>query len=242
MLIAPIILCRMDSRRLPGKVLVVAGGQCVLDQVLLRLARVRGWTSPPIIATSDRPVDDPLEAAAAERGVACVRGSADDVAGRLLSAAEAHGLAWFARINGDSPWPDPALLTQAISSRGEADFVTNLVPRSYPCGVAVELVRTASFAALVRGGMLTEPEDHEHPTRAMYRMAGALRVVHLPDAPSDADHDAASLRMTIDEPDDLERYARVLERLGPGGALASWRSAAEAYRADMAHQLVETSA
>src|SRR6187401_1254787 len=145
MIAGAIVVARLDSRRLPGKVLADIGGEPLLWYVISRVQLVRAFEGRVVIATSDRPVDDPLADCCQARGWPVFRGSADDVAGRLLACAEHHGWEWFARINGDSPLTDPELLGEAceVASFDDHDFVTNLQPRSFPYGVSAELLRTS---------------------------------------------------------------------------------------------------
>ena len=82
-----------------------------------------------VLATSDRPIDDPLAAFAAANELALFRGDPDDVAGRALACAERFGLDYFARVNGDSPFLEPALLGEAIR-RATTDALWLKVPFS----------------------------------------------------------------------------------------------------------------
>jgi spore coat polysaccharide biosynthesis protein SpsF len=92
-----IILARMASARLPGKVLRELAGKPLLDHVIDRARRIRA-ASRLVVATSTEPGDDAIVEHAANRGVTVFRGSHDDVAGRILGGAEAHRLEFFARI------------------------------------------------------------------------------------------------------------------------------------------------
>lgn len=196
-----IIPCRMSSRRLPGKTLAPVAGRPLLWYVHSRLDRLG---MPVVVATSDDDSDDPIAAYCQDAEVPCHRGSLTDVAGRLLSAARSHGLESFARINGDSPFVDRELLWTAfaaIESEG-LDFVTNLVPRTYPYGVAVEVVRTAAYEAVMAAA--TDAADREHAMPAVYRGLAALRHRRLVRTAGDL----SARSLTIDTPADLEAFRR----------------------------------
>ena len=213
--IGAVIPCRLDSTRLPGKVLRRVRGRTLLDRVLDRCRGVTGLDLM-VVATTDRAVDDPIADHAAAQGVPVYRGRLDDVAQRLLGAARAHDLDWIARVNADSPFVDPPLLDVAIATvrAGSVDFVTNLHPRTFPYGVSVELVRTQVYEQLVE--LREASEERDHPTQVLYRLAHRLRVrrIHKPGPP------AGHLRLTIDAPGDLEWFGRMLDVMAKRGL--SW--------------------
>jgi len=213
--IGAVIPCRLDSTRLPGKVLRRVRGRTLLDRVLDRCRGVTGLDLM-VVATTDRAVDDPIADHAAAQGVPVYRGRLDDVAQRLIGAARAHDLDWIARVNADSPFVDPRLLEAAIVTvrAGSVDFVTNLHPRTFPYGVSVELVRTQVYEQMVE--LREASEERDHPTQVLYRLAHRLRVrrIHKPGPP------AGHLRLTIDAPGDLEWFGRMLDVMEKRGL--SW--------------------
>lgn len=222
--VAPVILARADSARLPGKILLDAGGLPLLDLVVARLRRGDGHE--PLLATTDRPVDDALADHARAIGVGVFRGSATDVATRLLGAARSVGADYVARINADSPFTDPALLDQArlhLDGGARPDLVTNIPGRTFPYGVSVEVIRCDTLAALLPA---FDPVDREHVTRHLYARLDAhdVQTIRSPRP------DLAGIRMTVDTPDDLARLRLVAGILGHRLLEAGWCEAAEAYR------------
>lgn len=194
-----IIACRMSSQRLPGKTLTSIAGRPLLWYVHRRLESLG---LPLVIATSDHTSDDPIEKYAHREGLTLYRGSLTDVAGRMLAAANQLGLESFARVNGDSPFTDSRLLKQGFDAleREGLDFVTNLAPRSFPYGVAVEVLRTSSFEKLL--AETQDPLDREHVTRVVYRSLPQLKHRSLVRSGGDL----SNYQLTIDTPEDLERF------------------------------------
>lgn len=210
-----VIFARHDSRRLPGKALVEIAGSPMLGHVVRRARRV-ARADMIALATSDRPTDDALAAFAAGEGIAVFRGALDDVAGRGLACARRFGLRRFARLCGDRPFFDPALMDMLIDvhDRDGADLATTQSDRPYPPGLTTEIVATE---ALARAHPRMDAEDREHVTRFFYRNDG-FAVVRVP-APPDADF--AGVRLVVDDAADLERARFIAGRLGGRVADAS---------------------
>lgn len=157
------------------------------------------------------------------------RGSAEDVAGRFSEAARAGGFDLAFRINGDSPFLDPGLMREARAAIApETGLVTNIAPRSYPYGVAVELVRVSALDMVLRE--TSDPEDREHVTRALYRDLPPERIRNL--AQSDL-FDVTGVRQTVDTQEDLDRLRGFVASAGRPLSELTWRDALESdfYRA-----------
>ncbi len=228
MKVGGILIARLDSSRLPGKQLRVFAGRTLFDWLLVRLDTSAG---PLVLATSDRAVDDPLVAFAESRALPCFRGSVDDVASRVLGAAEAQGFTHFFRLNGDSPCVLPSLFEQAralVAADPMLDFVTNLLPRSYPYGVACELFRTAAFREA--SAQMHDARDREHVSRFFYENLARFRHAGLPVSEVPLDH----VRLTVDTEEDAQFFEQLFRRAGdrwPHWTLAEMTAAALDLRA-----------
>jgi spore coat polysaccharide biosynthesis protein SpsF len=206
---AIIVFARLDSARLPGKALTSIAGKPLLDRVIDRCYATPG--SPTIIvATSDRATDDPIANHVTARGELLFRGATEDVAGRALACAEAHGLDRFARISGDSPFIDPDLIARCLarSRDGAAELVTNVFPRTYPIGVSVEVITTAVMRRIV--AETVDPEDREHVTRYAYRRA----ELFILDNVSASDDRYAGVSLSVDTQADLAKACWIIETHG----------------------------
>lgn len=199
----------MDSRRLPGKVLAAVVGAPLLWYVVSRVRLVKAFAGRVVVATSDRPVDNLIADYCRAQGWPVYRGSADDVAGRVLACATEQGWDWFARVNGDSPFADPELLGEACEAAelGDFDLITNLQPRSFPYGVSVELIRTEFYRqshARFRGA-----DDQEHVTRYLYDHLADVRYINI----ARRGEDLSGQRLTIDTPDELAAFRQFVASL-----------------------------
>ncbi|OJX68193.1 NTP transferase domain-containing protein [Magnetospirillum sp. 64-120] len=207
MKIGAVILARLDSRRLPGKALIQVAGRPLLGHVIDICRHVVGLDAIAL-ATSDRPEDDVLETFAHAEGIACVRGSLDDVAGRFLTAMRQLNLDGALRLNGDSPLNRPALLSQAVERfrRGGWDLVTNVVGRSYPFGVSAEVI---GYAAMERACTAMHiPEHREHVTKVFYDNPEQVRM----DVLLNVEPGMNGVQLAVDDQTDLERFRWIAAR------------------------------
>lgn len=203
-----IIQARCSSSRLPGKVLMPLHGHPMLWWLIERV-RLSPAVAGVIVATSEAPSDDALEAWCGSVGVSCLRGPLDDVAKRFLMVAERLGADSFIRVNGDSPLLDPALLDRAVFlfENGDFDLVTNTRKRSFPKGQSVEVVSVAALASRHPG---MSQDEKEHVTACFYRNPANSRIENFA-----CDEDLGHIQMSVDTLDDfliVERMMGAMDR------------------------------
>jgi spore coat polysaccharide biosynthesis protein SpsF (cytidylyltransferase family) len=204
------ILCRYDSRRLPGKALIEIGGRAVLEHIADR-ARRGAPESPLVVATSNAESDLPIADYCRQTGLRCFRGSLEDVAARFLACALTNEWEFAVRVNGDNLFLDPdtlqAMLT--IAQTGMFDFVTNVPGRTFPYGMSVEIVRTAFYERVMAS--VADSQYREHVTSWLYDnwQVGKRYVFENKVCP-----EAAGFQLALDTPEDLARATDIVERAG----------------------------
>lgn len=198
-----VIFARLDSSRLPGKVLKPLAGVPMLDWTL---HRCRASGLPVMLATSDRAVDGPIAEFAEAAGLDLFRGDGADVLGRALAAARAFGLDTLIRISADSPFIDPALIAAVarVHDREKPDLTTNVFPRSFPPGISAEAVPLATLERL--DAEVADIAKREHVTLHAYETSQTYRIVNVtangPDYPDDGH---PTLHLAVDRPEDFTR-------------------------------------
>jgi len=215
--VGAIILSRLDSSRLPGKALRLVHERPLLDYVI-ELCRLIDGVSVIVLATSDRPVDDPIAEFADKAHIHCVRGSEKDVAGRFLASMEQFELDAALRVNGDSPLNDPRLLSRGVDTMksGKYDLVTNVPGRTYPFGMSLEVIlRSAmrdAYASFSDAGCF------EHVTKYFYDHPQHVRICKiLSERP-----DFAGVQLSVDTKVDLMRFSWLVKQLnGPPSSFSS---------------------
>ena len=201
----------MTSTRLPGKVLLDAVGKPLLEHMVERLKRVPSLAGI-VIATTTNTADDLIAALADRLAVGCYRGSEYDVMGRVLGAALAYDADVIVRTTGDCPLIDPETVervTQAYLAN-DADYVSNVLKRTYPRGMDTEIYATATLADAA--DRTDDPKDREHVSLFIHKNPQRYQLRNVP-AP--AELTAPEFRLTVDEPADYELIRRIFEALYP---------------------------
>lgn len=205
----------MTSTRLPGKVLADACGKPMLQLMVDRLRHVPDMDKI-VIATTTNAADDPIESLAERLGVGCYRGSEDDVLDRVLQAATAHGIDTIVELTGDCPLIDPAVVQLVVDAykTGRADYVSNVLTRSYPIGMDTQVFSRAVLADVAR--RTDDPNDHEHVSLFIYRNP---QIYTLENVLAPTAHTQPELRLTLDTPEDLTVIRSIFDHLLGDNAL-----------------------
>lgn len=213
--VRPKIVCIVEARfraaRLPGKVLMPILGEPMLGRMVERLKRAR-TVDEIVVATVDAPADDPIAAYAESIGVHVYRGSEEDVLDRVVRAAQSRSADVIVETTGDCPLVDPGLIDKVVGDFliGGADFVSNILPHTTPIGTDVRVFRLADLAEINEKS--SDPADHEHVSLHFWEHLDRYKCRNVecdfPDA-------AATLRLTVDTPDDLELIRLIYSELYP---------------------------
>ncbi|ADK84392.1 acylneuraminate cytidylyltransferase [Desulfarculus baarsii DSM 2075] len=204
-----ILQARMGSSRLPGKVLMPILGRPMLELELERLGRAR-CLDKIIVATSDHPADEPIAALADRLGLECFRGSQDDVLDRYYQAARRWRPRYVARITGDCPLIDPALVDRLADFflEGGHDLACNTIRPTFPDGLDAWVMTFEALENAWRNAVL--PSEREHVTQYIQNRPRQFKLGNLEGRP-----DLSHLRWTVDEPEDLLFARQVYQALYP---------------------------
>jgi spore coat polysaccharide biosynthesis protein SpsF len=205
-----VIMARMGSSRLPGKVLKEVAGRSLLALLVERARRARG-VDEVIVATSVEPSDDIIASRAPAMGASVFRGSEEDAFDRLLGAVEAHNLDFVVRVTGDCPLIDPGTIEAVgrMVQTGAYDYVTTDFVPQYPNGMGCE-------------GYLRATIEKMH--KASRRMDSDLTWLLARDPNMNFRigqiegsrwGDISRYRLTVDTPEDLDLVTRIITALAP---------------------------
>ncbi|MEL6864693.1 MAG: NTP transferase domain-containing protein [Bacteroidota bacterium] len=204
-----IILCRYNSSRLPGKILLEIEGKSILQHIYDRLLK----TCPAdqiVVATSDLDSDQAIVDYCQAHQIQCFRGSLEDVAGRFLAAAQQYGFDYATRINGDNLFIDLDAMQNMhqIAANGNYDFISNVKGRTFPFGMSIEIVKTSFYTQLYQ--QLKDPRYREHVTLYLYEHPEAGRIYYHY---NESCPEAKGLQMAIDEAKDFEQAREIMRVL-----------------------------
>lgn len=204
-----LIQARMNSTRLPGKVLMNLHGKPILAHIIDRIHELK-MDLPIIIITSDTTKDDLIEDFCTQNSVLFFRGEECDVLDRYYRAAKYFNLEHIVRLTGDNPLVDSVnlknLLTEHLTY--DADYSSNKseIESGLPIGVGAEIFRFSALAKSWRQG--TKPHHREHVDEYILENPHLFRIRYVKGVYS-CSEDCNKLRLTIDTFDDFVFVDRI---------------------------------
>lgn len=206
--VVTVIQARLNSCRLPGKVLLPLGKATVLEQVIRRVQAAK-LNGPIVMALPAGEFNHYLRGICREYDIPCVTGSASDVLDRVLGAAREYKAQYVVRCQANNPLLDPKMLW--ASARYAVDSNMDLVTVArLPIGVATEAV---PMRTLERIASLTQrPDYREEVTTYTSARPDLFERAHLPPPPRLSRPD---LRMTLETEDDYWFLKRLYAEVAP---------------------------
>lgn len=205
------IEARMGSSRLPGKVLMALRGRTALGRLLDRLRQCH-HLDDIVLATTINDEDDVLEDFARAEGLACHRGSEDDVLLRVVEAHQKMGSDIIVEVTGDCPLLDPDVIDRGVERflKSDCDVVCNVLKPSWPMGVDLQVFRRIDLEQVERE--IKDLAVREHVSLYFYEHPERYRIINL-DAPENCK--APEYRFQLDYPEDKVFIEAVLDRMLP---------------------------
>ena len=200
-----IVQARCSSSRLPGKVIKTLAGKPMIVHELERLSRSQ-VIDKIVLATSTEASDDPLAKVVTDAGFDVLRGNLSDVLDRYYQCAKEYKPIHVVRITGDCPVIDWRLVDMVITTHIEhGNDYTNL-SEDYPDGLDTEV---AKFAALEEAWQKAKLlSEREHVTLYLRNNKNYFQIETIP-----CEQKLASMRWTVDEPQDFNFITKVYEEL-----------------------------
>ena len=163
-----LIQARMNSKRLPKKVLFKIGNKEILSHIISRIQNCKNNVKI-VVATSKKKSDLPITKLCKKKKIKFFRGDLEDVALRLLKAAKKFKSRFFIRICGDSPLIDSNIIDKMINISKKKkiyDMISNREDESIPSGQIVEVIKTKSLENAYKSFFLKR--HYEHVTSYFY--------------------------------------------------------------------------
>ena len=201
MVAAGFIYARTDSSRLPGKIFKRLGDRFLIDVIIDRLKETD--LDEVCLLTTDRPIDDQLAEYCSKAQCKVFRGCYEDLSIRTLQAIESLNVDKFLRVNGDSPFVSPQLINYILKQNLNINFISNLYNRTFPYGVAFELVDSKFFQQKAN---LRSTKTREHLTMHLYENFFDTDTLSITQ-----DINLSRYRLTIDTWDDYDQLMNAFD-------------------------------
>ena len=198
---------RMTSTRLPGKVLLTAGGKSMLQYHIDRLQQT-GYEVT--IATTINKEDDAIVNFALQQNIFYSRGSEHDVLARFMQVQREKKFDIIVRVTSDCPFIDPQLIQQGVNalihSKSKRTYVSNCFPRTFARGFDFEVFSDELLEEAFLKGQ--DAEDREHVTPYLWKnKPGDITLQNISQTEQNG-----SLRITIDTSEDFELIQLLIEK------------------------------
>ena len=206
-----IIQARMNSTRLPGKVMKKIGGTPIINLIIKRLSRAK-LVDDIIVATSKIKENQILINYLKKNKIKLFCGSESDVLSRFYKAATKNKSKIIVRITADCPFIDPKIVDEFIYKfkKNKVDYLSNNNPWTYPDGMDVEVF---SYDLLKQANKLANKRN---------RLNGGVLVSFLKENKrykikniKCSIKNVAKYRLTIDEEVDYKLLKKIYEHFSP---------------------------
>jgi spore coat polysaccharide biosynthesis protein SpsF (cytidylyltransferase family) len=159
MRVVAIVQARMNSSRLPGKVLLPLAGKPVLYHIHQRLLECR-LIDEIVFATSQEISDDPIADFCNDQNISLFRGNLNDVLDRYYKTAQQYRADSIVRITGDCPIIDPIIVDAVVSGFLVGQYDCYGLGGEFPDGLDCTAF---SFKAIEKAWEIASlPSDREH--------------------------------------------------------------------------------
>jgi len=208
MKVVAIVQARLNSKRLPGKVMKQICGIPMIGLLLRRLSLSKK-IDEIVIATSDHKSNQKLIEYIQKEKYQFFIGSEENVLERYYNAAKKYNADTIVRVTADNPLTDPKLVDYLDKTFEENnnDLVTTSWPPTYPWGLTVEVM--SLFALKKCYESVNKDFDKEHVTTYI-KSSGKFNILNVK-----CDKDYSNQRLTVDEEDDFQVVKSVFEYFQP---------------------------
>jgi spore coat polysaccharide biosynthesis protein SpsF len=195
------IQARMNSTRLPNKVLIDIKGKPVIRHVYDRVSLSK-YVDKTIVATSISESDSQIEDYCIKNSILVYRGNEEDVLDRFYNVAikfNANEEDAIVRITADCPLIDPDVIDRVVKeyfSNGKIQYASNIRPPTYPDGLDVEVFSFRLLKEMWENAKLKS--EREHVTQYVRNNMNKIIISNI-----ENNIDLSHLRWTLDEKEDL---------------------------------------
>ena len=220
MKIGAIIPVRLSSERLPGKALIDVGGRPVLYYLLDRVLACRYIESVAdiVVCTTRESEDDLLAEAVRHYGASVFRGDKDDIILRFRDAVYHFGFDAVVQVDGDDPLTATEYMDLTMARLLGNPQLGIVWSEGLPIGL-----NSKSFTRVALDTVFESYCRGQNDTGFIYFFTKTDLVEKSVVGLVDPKHRRDEARLTLDYPEDLEVFRRILEALDKDGHTAPLR-------------------
>jgi spore coat polysaccharide biosynthesis protein SpsF (cytidylyltransferase family) len=200
-----IVQARMNSSRLPGKVLLPLAGKPVLGHVIERLSYCR-MIDRTVVATSLEDTDDLIADYCDENDIDLFRGSLNDVLDRYYKVATIYHADPIVRITADCPAIDPVVVDAVITGFLAGGYDLYGLGGEFPDGLDCTAISFSAIEKAWKEAKSKSEREHVGPyieNNPDLFQNGVLNLFH----------GLSSQRWTLDEACDYELLRQIFDKL-----------------------------
>ena len=219
MRIVSTIEARMNSTRLPGKVMRVTNGLPMIQLLVSRIKKSK-FISEIIVATSKNKSDDILVKFLKSKKIQFYRGSENNVLQRISEAAKKYKADIVVQLTGDNPLVDPEIIDYMLkfylNKYPYWSYVTNngfgiRRNRTVPYGMDVQIYKLEDLMQNYKNSFKKDLE--EHPSLYFYREGKKIYNIKNLKMPKKWTTNL-NPRLTVDTQEDHSLVNIVFQKLG----------------------------
>lgn len=204
---------RIGSKRFPKKILNRINDNSILGIHLYRLKKVILANNIIVATTKENEVDKIINETK-KHNIQYFKGSTNDVLDRFYKVSLIYCPDYIIRVTSDCPLIDPNLVDKIIdfTVSNKLDYCSNTLTENFPDGQDIEVFK---FKCLLKAWeSATTKSDREHVTPFIKRNSSFYGGKLFKSNSFPSKFNFGDVRMTIDEPEDLNALKFIIDNLG----------------------------
>ena len=172
------VQARMNSKRLPGKVMLKINNKSILEHGINKLNKSKKCKKI-VILTSKEKSDQKIINFCKRKKISFFKGDLNNVYQRFYFALKRFNCDGFVRICADSPLINHKILDKTIEifKTQKFDVVTNCFPRTFPKGLSVEIFKSKIFIENFKN--IKTKNMREHISKYFYKNYKKFKIFNL---------------------------------------------------------------
>ena len=207
--LAIIIYARMNSKRLPNKVLMEVNSKVLLKLIIDRINIYNKNKYPIIVATSTNRHDNLIASYCKKNNIQFFRGDLHNVFNRTIQCIKKYSLEGFVRVCADRPFFDVKLMNRMINKykSNNFDIITNQLDRTYPKGLACEVSSAKIFQDMEQNTL--NSKEKEHIFNYFYKKKKKYRIFNFK---LNTLKNKKNINYSINDSKDLLKISKILKK------------------------------